>query len=155
MPRRRTHTSGPRNRIIGVRVTDDEYAKLTAEASQAGVTIASLAYGRVLKKRSGEGQPAIVHHAMDPGLFAELRRIGNNLNQVAHAINGGLPPHVMNAYRAVHELVQTLTRDEMLAQRIATYQQAQTQANDSTPPPPRHEFQRRVHVRPSRSWRDE
>ena len=31
---------------------------------------------------------------LHPALFAELRRIGNNINQLAHAANGLLPPDV-------------------------------------------------------------
>jgi uncharacterized protein YukE len=103
-----------RGEQIGIRLKGEERRALNAVASDRGTSPAN--WVRAL---------AIVHLARRPQwnqaelaelreLFKELRRIGNNVNQIARALNvaqqtGQYPPH---QHRAVKEAAEMI-RDEM------------------------------------------
>ena len=92
MPRAHADTTQKRHRQINIRVTDGDHTRLSTEARQADLKLAVYCECVLLRRKIEIAQTTL--HRMDPALFAELRRIGNNLNQVAHAINSGLPPHL-------------------------------------------------------------
>jgi primosomal protein N'' len=149
MPRRRTHADAIRNRVISIRVREAELERLKSEASAAGLSVSGLAEklvceGKVITRSSGGAAP------LSPALLAELRRIGNNLNQIAHAVNSNLPPDVRFTTTTLHQLIQQLARDEILAERLKVAAQ-RIPSNDSAPPQARSEFQRRVQLHPARS----
>jgi hypothetical protein len=152
MARRRTHATAPRSRTVTIRLTNDEYLRRTIDARKAGLSVSGLCEKLICEGRVEAG-PASGYRPMDPALFAELRRIGNNLNQVAHAVNTGLPPDVNFAWRSTNDLVHVLMREEMLAQQIATLRM-RTTANDSPPPQTRDVFQRSVQLHPARRGQD-
>jgi hypothetical protein len=148
MPKRRTHESAPRTKQVLIRLTPDEYLRRSIDAREAGLSVSGLCERLVC-----EGNVEIEtgrHQMMDPALFAELRRIGNNCNQIAHALNSNLPPDTMFAYRTVAGLIETLARDEMLAQQIAAALRTRKPANDSPAPQARDVFQRSVQLHPAR-----
>jgi hypothetical protein len=86
---------------------------------------------------------------MDPVVFAELRRIGNNINQIAHATNSNLPTDVMYSWKSMNQLLSTLLTDEILSQKIAALRTRPT-SNDPPPPQTRDVFQRSVQLHPAR-----
>jgi Bacterial mobilisation protein (MobC) len=125
---------------------------------------------QLVNKGKVEVNGASMHRPMDPALFAELRRIGNNANQIAHALNSNLPPDVQMAWRTARDLLHAIARQELFLQQVATaraapvtedganafiHQLAQalstrTPSNDSPPAQARHVFQRSVQLHPSR-----
>lgn len=145
MARRRTHDDAIRNRLITIRLTDADHLRLKEEAARQGTTVSGLAERLVLKGRiviSAADAP----ERLDPRLLAELRRIGNNLNQLAHAVNSNLPPVIPQAAKHMHDLLTLLVRDELLARRINDLRTREI-ANDSEAPSARDEFQRNVQIR--------
>lgn len=147
MPKRRTHAKAARTKMVCIRMTEDDHALKAAQAKELGLSVSGLCERLVLMGKVDMGaRPA--YRAMDPALFAELRRIGNNANQIAHAINSNLPADVMFAWRSVNNLMSALLTDELLSQKISSL----TRAADHDPPPPqtRDIFQRSVRVHPAR-----
>jgi hypothetical protein len=148
VPRRRTHAKATRNRMVCIRMTDEDYALRVSQARELGLTISGLCERLVLEGKVDMGsRPA--YRAMDPVVFAELRRIGNNINQIAHATNSNLPTDVMYSWKSMNQLLSTLLTDEILSQKIAALR---TRPTDNDPPPPqtRHVFQRSVQLHPAR-----
>ena len=58
------------------------------------------------------------HAELHPAVFAELRRIGNNINQLAHAANGLMPPDVRMMVGNFDKLFKLLTQNELIARRM-------------------------------------
>jgi hypothetical protein len=134
--------------MVCIRMTEDDYVLKAGQARELGLTVSGLCERLVLDgKVDMSARPT--YRAMDPALFAELRRIGNNVNQVAHAINGNLPPDVMFAWKSMNDLLGTLLRDELLSQSISALRM-RTSANDTAAPQTRDVFQRSVQVHPAR-----
>ena len=79
-----------RKRIIGVRVTDDEMAEITAEAERSGLTVASDARSVLLSAPAPRARrrPSIEAEALGR-LLGDLGKVGSNLNQIAHHMNAG------------------------------------------------------------------
>ncbi len=77
---------------IRLRVTAEEKADLTARAERAGLGVSgylrSLAFGKDTPQPRAARRP-IVEKAELVALRYELRKIGGNLNQIAHAVNAG------------------------------------------------------------------
>jgi hypothetical protein len=152
VPRRRTHAKATRSRMVCIRMTDEDYALKAAQAKELGLTVSGLCEQLVLTgKVDMSARPA--YRAMEPALFTELRRIGNNVNQIAHATNSNLPTDVMFAWRSVNNLMSALLSDELLSQKIAALT-TRTDEGDSAPPQTRAEFQRSVRVHPARRTED-
>ncbi len=138
--------------MVCIRMTEDDYALKVAQAKELGLTVSGLCEQLVLVgKVDMSARPS--YRAMDPALFTELRRIGNNVNQIAHATNSNLPADVMFAWRSVNKLMSALLSDELLSQKIAALR-TRTFDNDSPPPQTRAEFQRSVRVHPARRTED-
>jgi hypothetical protein len=148
MSRRRTHQHAPRSKTVTIRLTEDEYLRRLADAKSAGLTVSGLCE-RLVREGRVEVRAEAHHRPIDPVLFAELRRIGNNANQIAHALNGNLPPDTQLAWRTVRDLLQMLMRDEMFAQQIAALR-TRSPANDPPPAQARPVFQRSVQLHPAR-----
>jgi len=152
VPRKRTHAKGTRNRMVCIRMTDDDYALKVSQAKELGLTVSGLCEQLVLTgKVDMSARPS--YRAMDPALFTELRRIGNNVNQIAHATNSNLPTDVMFAWRSVNKLMSALLSDELLSQKIASLRM-RAPDDDSPPPQARDVFQRSVRVHPARRPED-
>jgi hypothetical protein len=86
---------------------------------------------------------------ISPALMAELKRVGNNLNQIAHAVNSNLPPDVQYTTKTLAQLIHLLGQDEILAERLKAAS-TRMPSNDSSPPQARTEFQRSVQLRAAR-----
>lgn len=107
---------------LRIRLTESERADLQREAEAAGVSLSELVRSRVLKLRRGSVRHTMnraaeppAFQAMHPALFAELSRIGNNLNQLTRALNSGQGASRAEVIRLVAEAWQTMLRDEVTA----------------------------------------
>ena len=86
-----------RDKMIPVRVSENEKKAIEGKASQAGYKSVS-AYLRDL------GQGAEIKQSLSPEVRRQLVGIGNNLNQIARMSNSGKPFHSHEA-----QLKQALT----------------------------------------------
>lgn len=138
--------------MVCIRMTDEDYVLKSAQAKELGLTVSGLCEQLVLAgKVDMSNRPS--YRAMDPALFTELRRIGNNVNQIAHATNSNLPTDVMFAWRSVNNLMSALLSDELLSQKISAMR-TRTVEGDPSPPQTRTEFQRSVQLHPARRTED-
>ncbi|MGE5512897.1 MAG: plasmid mobilization protein [Bacteroidota bacterium] len=148
MGRKRTHLKGARTRMVCIRLTDDDFAQRSAQARELGLTVSGLCERLVRDGRIVSG-PRPAYTVMDPALFNELRRIGNNANQIAHALNSNLPADTRFAWKTAHDLISALLSEELAKQKTQALR-TRTIANDSPPPQTRAEFQRSVRLYPAR-----
>lgn len=147
MSRPSKRQSERRGSRITVRMHEDAYLTIASQASRHGRTVAQYVRDLIVDRE----MPVIDDVAaptMHPLLFAELRRIGNNVNQIAHAVNSGLPPEVQNAYRQAAGLLSLLLADEVSARRNAL--RMRTAAHGSAHSQTGNELQRGVRVYPAR-----
>lgn len=83
---RPTRGDESRSEVITVRVTQAERVRLEQRAAAAGMTMSAFAAQLLARGQvTVEARPRTV--ALPPDLAAEFKRIGNNINQIAHALN--------------------------------------------------------------------
>ena len=78
--------------FVGFHVTETAYENLRREAALKGYTLS--AYLRIAVEGRAGGAPQEIR-LKGPDMSAQLEalaRIGNNLNQIAHALNAGKEP---------------------------------------------------------------
>lgn len=157
MPRapRRTET-------IAFRVTSEDRARLEQAAADAGLSlsafITSLTDRRLDRLRTHLDeiqatqayQDPVGRKPVPPELLAELRRIGNNINQIAHAVNSGLPADTRRLVQQMKALLDLIHQHNLSPHSPASHTPRQT-ANDPAPAQTRNEFQRSVHLYPAGS----
>jgi len=73
---------------IRVRLSDREHDAVAAAAARHGVTISSYLRTLILEHTATGKPPGILASSL-ADLSRQLSGIGNNLNQIAHAINAG------------------------------------------------------------------
>ncbi len=71
-----------RNTIMKFRATEEEAAEIRRKANAAGMTVS-----RFLRTAAVKSQVVLYNTADLFGLRSELRRIGNNINQIAMVVN--------------------------------------------------------------------
>ena len=71
-----------RNTIMKFRATEEEAAEIRRKAAAAGMTVS-----RFLRTSAVNSQVVLYNTADLFGLRSELRRIGNNINQIAMVVN--------------------------------------------------------------------
>lgn len=100
--RKRTH-------IVRTAFTPEEYAELIENAAAAGVSAAGFlrASGLARATPRTKRRPSFDSEKLERAI-SELRRIGNNINQLAHASNMLLPPDAAQLYQSQLELLETL-----------------------------------------------
>jgi len=134
---------------VTVRLTPETHARLAAEASRLGLSRAGYLHHLVENKR------VTVLANTDPdalpiALINEMKRLGNNLNQIAHAANANLPPNQTQLAAALRDLLRLIAKDELLARRIEAIR-TRDAANDSPPSPSGPELQGRISLHFARS----
>lgn len=81
-----------RQKGIRLRVTPAEQAEIEARAARAGLSVSgylrALAFGTDTPQPRASRRPSVDKEAL-VRLRYELRKIGGNLNQIAHAVNAG------------------------------------------------------------------
>ncbi|MGQ4484452.1 plasmid mobilization relaxosome protein MobC [Streptomyces sp. SAS_281] len=123
--RKRSPQKNKRARICNVRLSDDEWTRLTAAARTSRKSLpAYLVRAGLAAAEDAENTAAVIagHRDLIAELFAARRhlgQVGNNLNQVARAINSGGQPAeldaVVSAVQRAVARVQVVT-DRMLEQ---------------------------------------
>lgn len=154
-----------KNETIAFRVTAAERERLENAAIDAGMSLsgylASMLERRTdhIRARLAEMQrppapPETIKPALSPEALHELRRIGNNINQIAHALNSGLPPEPQHLVHQLQKLLHLLFQNNL--HQTGTTARSNKAANDGSPTAQtRNEFQRRVHIRPERRGQEE
>lgn len=108
-----------------LRLTEDERTRLEADATKEGTTVSDLVRARLLRQPVPRVRAAMTRvsmqsgfQAMDPVLFAQLSRLGNNLNQLARAFNSGQDVDRAEIMRFVSHVCQTMLSDEVTARYV-------------------------------------
>lgn len=120
-----------RTKIVTVRLTPAEHARVQHRAAMAGSTVSAWAAEAL---SDGRVTVDVVHISrLHPALIAELKRVGNNINQIAACLNAlyNVPAHEILAQ--MQHLLETLIRDEAVAARVARIRAAR--AGDPVPHP--------------------
>ena len=84
---------------VHVRLTPDELALLVERSARTGRTMSDLIRAALKKQKIVELPPADFAEAV-----VQLRRIGNNLNQIARAVNAG-EVHIPEIKTVLNEIV--------------------------------------------------
>lgn len=112
MGRRQLEDKEKRKVQVNIRLTDDEYNKITTFATGCDLTPANW-----MRKKVFTGKfPATKISPIDSAAIQELRRIGVNLNQAVHKINEGHLPEfflstLLELKRKMNELINHILDD--------------------------------------------
>lgn len=130
---------------LTIRMTKADYGGLAYHADRHGTSVAN--YARLLLTQSSIPTRTVPGaDRLSPVLHGELKRIGNNLNQLTHAANAGLTPRSLSLIRTLDGIITLLTEDETTAPRIRAARTARTIANDTPPSQKGIELQRGVRL---------
>lgn len=142
----------PKTTVISMRVSIEqreaiEKAAVTAGASVSGFVAATLAEAMSRKKAApvasvAPATPLPTTHAAgisvsDSSALAELKRIGININQLAHAANAGYPPNVASMLESLQRLFAMLSEPDTFKrhmERLASTPVARPQAAEPRTP---------------------
>ena len=91
-----------RSRRLWFRLTAQELSAIQAKAEVAGISLAEYLRRAALTKT--------VRARTDGQVCEQLRRIGNNLNQIARALNSGFPVDPNDLARVIRRVDETLFR---------------------------------------------
>ena len=159
MARPKTTSKSLKSRIVTFRLREDVRDRLKATAANSGMTLTDLITTRLDANPAMPTSEDALEDSRDtppplpPELVKELRRIGNNVNQIAHAVNSGLPPEVQNAYRQANRLLNLLLADEFSARRTAL--RTRTAAHGSAHSQTGIELQGGVRLYPARPGKED
>lgn len=133
MAKRAARGSESRTEVITVRLTKAERVRIEHRAAAGGLTVSAwaaqvLARGQV----TVEAKPAAV--VLPPELIAEFKRIGNNLNQIAHALNARMPADHARLPRLWNDFISAILRDQYLQGRAAPFAKAILKSQDRRSP---------------------
>ena len=95
-----------RDRHIQIRLTDTEFNDIKTRAGELGTStfLRQLALGQNIEQPKGKAKKII--HAADPELVRHVAWIGNNINQIAKAINTDIASsRPLDAARLLHLLI--------------------------------------------------
>lgn len=86
-----------RQKSVRARVTETEYAAIEERARRAGLSTAAYLRACALGDSGPRAKRSpTVNGALLGTALADLNRVGNNLNQIAHHLNaGGHPNHIL------------------------------------------------------------
>lgn len=105
-----------RTNVIAIRLTKAERLLVEHRAAVAGLTVSSWAE-RVLTEKRGPGEAAQTS-SLQPDMVAELKRIANNLIQIAATTNAGQDVPAQEYLWQVHDLLDALIRDDLLGTHV-------------------------------------
>lgn len=97
-----------RDQQLNVSLTTDEFAEIYWRARKAGKRMVDYARWRLLGGASQPVIPPSAQQRLDQALFAELRRLGNNLNQIAricHTTRSSPPPSLEPLLARIREAI--------------------------------------------------
>ena len=116
MARKRTHTDAARTRMVGVRLREDTYERVLSAATAAGMNRAS--YIEHLIENRAVKVEQVASSALPVPFINELKRIGNNLNQIAHNAHCELKPEDGAILATVEAILKHLVENELVARRL-------------------------------------
>jgi hypothetical protein len=117
MARKRTHEAAPRTKLVSVRLREATYDRVTAAAAAASLSRAGYLEHLIEDRAVVVEQTA--NDALPVALINELKRLGNNLNQIAHNAHCQIPPQEGQLAKVVSEIIQTLAESEIMRRRLA------------------------------------
>jgi hypothetical protein len=86
-----------------IRWTDEEWARISGKADRAGLAVAAFMRALGLDGDAGpraQRRPPADHKALRQ-ILGEMGRIGNNINQIARALNSGEMANIPNIQKAI------------------------------------------------------
>ena len=104
-----------KNIVVKFRASQTERDQISKQAEAVGMTVSDYCRSALA---SPTKRPRKARHVQaDPSLLRELQRIGNNLNQIAHAIHSERfrPSEVVEVITLVREFEQEITALKALA----------------------------------------
>lgn len=120
MGRKRTHHDAARTKIVSARLTQETYDLISVHAEKLGLTRAGYVEHLIEDRPLRIIRP--VSDELPVTFLNELKRIGNNLNQIAHARNAGQDVDPRHFQTVVTEIIATICSNEVLRRR---YEQAE------------------------------
>jgi hypothetical protein len=146
LPNRAPRTDESRSEVVTLRLTKAERALVEQRASAAGLTLSAWA-ARMLS--GGRVSVAVTPSpALHPSLVAELKRIGNNVNQIAACLNSGRFVPVRNIALGLQEVLQTIIGDALLSSRARAGQVKRTPPDGAAHPQTGQQLQGGVRLYP-------
>ena len=97
-----------RTKRLSVRLTADEFNQIAAKADNAGLGFAAYLRASALDGDAGpraQRRPPADHKALRQ-LLGEVGRIGNNINQIARALNSGDQASLPDLQEALHAYLE-------------------------------------------------
>lgn len=90
-----------------IRWTDEEFASISEKADKAGMAVAAFMRAVALGNPGPRAQrrPPADHRALRQ-ILGEIGRIGNNINQIARALNSGDPVNPAELREALHAYLE-------------------------------------------------
>jgi hypothetical protein len=115
MPRPRKNRTALASRLVVFRLTEAEYGQLEAIAARAGLRVNELA--RRITRRGRNRVTVQVTRRHDPAFIAQLRAIGNNLNQLTFRshLTGEISPKVESLCDEIRQMVLEAVREDGVA----------------------------------------
>lgn len=110
----------PRTVVIALRVPPEERNRIEAAAIEQGLSISGYIAATLTAATRGEraasrpdpNEPELpIEPPTDESVLQELRRIGNNINQIARAANCGLPLSDLKALEGLQAILASMTAD--------------------------------------------
>jgi hypothetical protein len=97
-----------RGKIVASRCSDEEFNAIAAKADKAGLSNGAFMRAAALGDAGPRAQrrPPADHRVLRQ-ILGEIGRIGNNVNQIARAINSGDPadvPELLESLRAINDI---------------------------------------------------
>ena len=98
MARPKKHKELKRNHQIMLRLTDTEYENISSNAKNASLPVAEYARKLITGKPPKITYEVVADLPELKKLIGEFGKIGSNLNQIAHHLNGGIHSQEMRKY---------------------------------------------------------
>jgi len=101
-----------RGKIIASRCLDEEFTAIAAKADKAGLAVAAFMRAAALGDAGLRAQrrPPVDHKALRQYL-GQVGRLGNNINQIARALNSrewAIPPELQEVLRACLNILNAI-----------------------------------------------
>jgi hypothetical protein len=146
LPKRAPRTDESRSEVVTLRLTRAERTLVEQRAAAAGLTLSAWA-ARMLS--GGRVSVEVTTcEALHPSLVAELKRIGNNVNQIAASLNAGRFVPVRNVLSALQDVLQTILGDALLSSRARAGQAKRTPPDGAAHPQTGQQLQGGVRLYP-------
>lgn len=134
----------PKSTVIALRVSIEQREAIEKIAVTEGTTVSAYIATLVAEAVPGKPNPVAVNNQSeappllrlaDPAPLAELRRIGVNINQIAHRLNIGAPPELTATAHAYRELFDLLTDPDAFMKRLAAVDRPTVPSPERKPDP--------------------